>query len=466
MRSNAGPYKVTDILEATSGRLYQGNIEDCFEGICSDSRELRTNDLFVPLKGTNFDGDSFVLPALNSGAGGSLVNCAIHLEIPFHLSKFVLIEVQDTLRALTDLASAHRKRYPIPLVAITGSSGKTTVKEMIGTIIGESLPFKKTEGNLNNLIGLPMTVLDIKPKDRFAVVEAGINQLGEMDLLARAASPNIAVITSVGLAHLEGLGSLENIANEKFKLVEALQDDGLGIIPSDSDLLNKRARKLGRRIMTFGFNVGDVRAEKIKTGNPTSFEIVWPSGRVEINWNILGLHNIGNALAAFAVCSEWGIQIENIRLGLEKFKSPAWRMEVFDLGGSRKLIRDCYNANPISMKAALETLVEDGSHVSTLAILGDMMELGEHASELHLTLGQIAAQRGPHMIIFIGKYGSDFAQGFVASGGDEKSIHLYEDKDQAWEFIKDLVGNFQRILVKGSRAMKMEILADLIEKEK
>jgi UDP-N-acetylmuramyl pentapeptide synthase len=218
--------------------------------------------------------------------------------------------------------------------------------------------------------------------------------------------------------------------------------------------------------MTFGFNVGDVRAEKIKTGNPTSFEIVWPSGRVEIKWNILGLHNIGNALAAFAVCSELGIQIENIRLGLEKFKSPAWRMEVFELGGSRKLIRDCYNANPISMKAALETLVEDGSQVSTLAILGDMMELGEHASELHLTLGRIAAQRGPHMIIFIGKYGSDFAQGFVTSGGDEKSIHLYEDKDQAWEFIKDLVGNFQRILVKGSRAMKMEILADLIEKEK
>ncbi len=244
MRSTAGPYRVRDILKATSGRLRQGNIESYFGGICTDSRELKTNDLFVPLNGENFYGHSFVIPALNAGAGGSLINCDIRLEIPFHLSKLVLIEVQNTLRALTDLASAHRKIFPVPLVAITGSSGKTTVKEMIGSIIGDSLPFKKTQGNLNNLIGLPMTVLDIKAQDRFAIVEAGINQPGEMDLLAKAASPDIAVITSVGLAHLEGLGSLENIANEKFKLVEALPNDGLGIIPSDNDLLEKKQKTL------------------------------------------------------------------------------------------------------------------------------------------------------------------------------------------------------------------------------
>ncbi len=217
--------------------------------------------------------------------------------------------------------------------------------------------------------------------------------------------------------------------------------------------------------MTFGLNKGDIRAEKIKIGTPTSFEIVAPNGHVEINWNILGLHNIHNALAAFAASAELGINIENIRLGLEKFKSPAWRMEVSDLGASRRLIRDCYNANPISMKAALETLVEDKSSVSTLAILGDMMELGEHASELHRTLGQVAAQRAPKMIIFVGNYGSDFAKGFVTSGGEEKSIHVFEDKEQAWEFMKSSVGNFQQILVKGSRRMKMEILADRIEKE-
>ncbi|MFH0958889.1 MAG: UDP-N-acetylmuramoyl-tripeptide--D-alanyl-D-alanine ligase [Pseudomonadota bacterium] len=465
MRSNAGPYKVRDILKATSGRLCQGNIESFFDGICTDSRELRANDLFVPLKGKNFDGDSFVLPALNAGAGGSLINCDIRFEIPFHLSKLVLIKVQDTLRALTDLASAHRETYPIPLVAITGSSGKTTVKEMIGTIVGESLPFKKTQGNLNNLIGLPMTVLDIRPQDSFAIVEAGINQPGEMSLLAKAASPNIAVITSVGLAHLEGLGTLENIANEKFKLVEALSVDGLGIIPSDCDLLNKRARESNSRIMTFGLNGGDVRAEKIKIGNPTSFEIVGPPGRMKITWDILGSHNICNALAAFAVCSELRISNENIRLGLEKFKPPAWRMEVFDLGGSRKLIRDYYNANPISMKAAIETLVENGSKCSTLAILGDMMELGAYSSELHRSLGQIAARKGLDMIIFVGSYGSYFARGFLTSGGDEKAIHLFQDKEQAWKLIRDSVGKFERILVKGSRSMKMEIIADRIEKE-
>lgn len=465
MRSNAGPYNVSDILEATSGRLLQGNIEACFDGICTDSRELQNKDLFVPLKGDNFDGDSFIVPALNAGAGGSLVNCDFRSEIPLHLSNLVLIEVQNTLRALTDLASAHRKKYPVPLIAITGSSGKTTVKEMMASILANGFPFKKTQGNLNNLIGLPMTVLDIKPENNCAIVEAGINQPGEMEFLARAACPNIAVITSVGLAHLEGLGSLENVINEKFKLLEALQENGLGVIPGDNELLEKKAEKLDRRIVTFGLNKGDFRAENIRTGNPTFFEIACPLGRIEIEWNVLGLHNISNALAAAAAISELGISHEDIRLGLEKFKSPSWRMEVTNLEGSRKLIRDCYNANPLSMKAALETLVEDPTQSPTMAILGDMMELGEYSSELHMNLGRIAAKKSPDAIIFVGSFGSDFAKGYLASGGQKKSIRLFENKEQALEFVMKSVRDFQQILVKGSRAMKMEIMADRIEKE-
>ena len=251
MRAEAGPYRVKDILEATSGDLAQGSAERFFDGICTDSRELKINDLFVPLRGQNFDGNCFVIPALEAGAGGSLVNRDVHLEIPFNLSNSVLIKVQDTLRALTDLASTHRKIYPIPLVAITGSSGKTTVKEMMGLIIGSQNPVKITKGNLNNLIGLPMTVLDISRDHKFAVVEAGINQPGEMDMLARAALPDIAVITTIGQAHLEGLGSMENVASEKFKLVESISENGLGVVPGDNVLIRKRLKDFKGRTITF-----------------------------------------------------------------------------------------------------------------------------------------------------------------------------------------------------------------------
>ncbi len=318
MRSEAGPYTVNDILESTSGILLQGGANTAFDGICTDTRELAPNDLFVPLTGQNFNGNSFVIPALDAGAGGSLVNCDVQLEIPYHLSDHVLIQVQDTFRSLTDLASTHRKIYPTPLIAITGSSGKTTVKEMIGSVLRNHGPVRITVGNLNNLIGLPMTVLDIRRDHKFAVVEAGINRVGEMDLLAKAASPNVAVITSIGQAHLEGLGSVENIAIEKFKLVQGLAPGGLGIIPEDSEPLRKLMERFSGRIVTFGQSRGDFKADNIKLGAETSFEIVGPFGRTEIKWNVLGLHNILNSLAACAACLELKIPIEDIREGLQK----------------------------------------------------------------------------------------------------------------------------------------------------
>ena len=465
MRAEAGPYRVKDILEATSGDLAQGSVDGFFDGICTDSRELKLNDLFVPLRGQNFDGNCFVIPALKAGAGGSLVNRDVHLKIPFNLSNSVLIKVQDTLRALTDLASTHRKIYPIPLVAITGSSGKTTVKEMIGSIIGLQNPVKITKGNLNNIIGLPMTVLDTSWDHKFAVVEAGINQPGEMDMLAKAASPDIAVITTIGEAHLEGLGSMENVASEKFKLVESISGKGLGVVPGDNVLIKERLKHFKGRTVTFGLSEGDYRAENIQSGTPTIFDVIGPFGKTRIQWDLCGLHNISNALAAFATCMELGIEIQEIRKGLESFKAPAWRMEISDLGGSRKLIRDFYNANPLSMKAALAALVACDKGESTLAILGDMMELGVHAAKLHREIGAFARKMGVKSVIYVGKYGDDFSRGFSTFGGDERSIRLFVDKEKAWDFIRPKIGDFERILVKGSRSMKMEIIADQIEKE-
>lgn len=465
MRSEAGPYKVKDILQATSGDLAQGAIDDAFDGICTDSRELKRNDLFVPLKGQNFDGHNFVLPVLKAGAGGSLVNRDVHLRIPLNLSNSVLIKVQDTLQSLTDLASTHRKIYPVPLVAITGSAGKTTVKEMIGAILRRLGPVKITEGNFNNLIGLPMTVLDIGRSHKYAVVEAGVNQPGEMDCLARAAAPDISVITTIGQAHLEGLGSLENVATEKFKLVQAISENGLGVIPADSVLIKNHLKSFKGNYVTFGLFEGDYRAENIRPGDSTTFEVVGPFGSTRIRWGLYGPHNIANGLAAFAATSELGIGINEIQHGLENFKPPAWRMEIVDLRGSRKLFRDFYNANPLSMKAALETLVISKRDVATLAILGDMMELGVHAPELHREIGALAGKVGVDAVIYIGKFGEHFASGFLKTGDGRRSLNLFDDKEKAWEFMRKRIGNYGRILVKGSRSMKMELIADQIEKE-
>ncbi|MGC8660116.1 MAG: UDP-N-acetylmuramoyl-tripeptide--D-alanyl-D-alanine ligase [Desulfomonilaceae bacterium] len=465
MRSEAGPYKVKDILKATCGQLAQGGIDDVFEGICTDSRELKKNDLFVPLKGQNFDGNNFVLPALEAGAGGSLVNRDVHLNVPLNLSNSVLIKVQDTLQSLTDLASTHRKIYPVPLIAITGSAGKTTVKEMIGAILKRLGPVKITAGNFNNLIGLPMTVLDIGKKHKYAVIEAGVNQPGEMESLARAAAPDISVITNVGQAHLEGLGSLENVATEKFKLVEHVSDKGLGIVPAGNVVINSLLKSFHGRHVSFGLQEGDYRAANIRLGDPTTFEMLGPFGRTRIQWSIYGIHNITNALAAFAATSELGVEIDEIVHGLQNFRPPAWRMEIVELKGSRKLFRDFYNANPLSMKAALETLVASGRDSSTVAILGDMMELGAHGPELHREIGAFAGKIGVDAVIFVGKFREHFASGFLNTCNGNQLLNLFDNKEQAWEFMKQRLGEYSRILVKGSRSMKMEMIADKIEKE-
>ncbi|MGC8602349.1 MAG: UDP-N-acetylmuramoyl-tripeptide--D-alanyl-D-alanine ligase [Desulfomonilaceae bacterium] len=465
MRSEAGPYWVKNILEATSGDLGQGSVDSFFDGICTDSREIKTNDLFIPLKGLNFDGTNFVIPALKAGAGGSLVNRDVHLEIPFNLSNTVLIKVQNTLRALTDLASTHRKIYPIPLIAITGSSGKTTVKEMIGAIIKRQASVKMTLGNFNNLIGLPMTILDIGNCHKYAVVEVGINQVGEMDMLARAASPTIAVITSIGHSHLEGLGSIENVATEKFKLVQSISERGLGVVPEENMFIKKYLKSFNRRIVTFGLSKGDFRADNIQLGTPTTFEVVGPFGRTRIEWNVCGFHNISNAVAAVATTVELGIDIEEIQKGLESFKTPSWRMEISNLAGSKKLIRDFYNANPLSMKAALQFLVTCKGNPKTLAILGDMMELGVYAPELHRELGEFAGKIGVKSVMYVGKFGEKFSQGFLSSRGNGQSINIFADKERAWQFLRQRIGEYDRILIKGSRSMKMEMIADQIEKE-
>ena len=465
MRAEGGPYTTTDIVRACTGTLLRGEHGTTFDAISTDSRDIRKNDLFVPLRGTNFDGHDFLFPALEAGARGGLVDRDADREIPENLTNLVLIQVQDTLRALSDLASAHRQKYHTPLIAVTGSSGKTTVKEMIAAVLRRSHRPLVSEGNFNNLIGLPMTVLNMGPRHTAAVVEAGINRIGEMESLALAASPNTAVITTIGPVHLEGLKSMENIAREKFMLVRALSSEGTAVLPHNERYLAPFVRDCKARVVTFGVENGDFRASEIRHGQPTVFEMICPAGRQEIVLRIQGLHNVSNALAAAAASLSVGMSLRDVAEGLNDCMPPALRMEMVSLPCKRSLMRDCYNANPQSVNAALEVLASSSPGSNKLAILADMMELGEHTERLHEEVGRRSAELGIQRVIFVGAFGRFFSKGFILAGGDRRVLSIVPDKEAAWEVISPDLKNFEIILVKGSRAMKMEFIADRILQE-
>jgi UDP-N-acetylmuramoyl-tripeptide--D-alanyl-D-alanine ligase len=464
MRAHSGPYRAGDVAKACGGKLLRGDAEVLFAGISTDSRDIKPNDLFVPLRGPNFDGHNFLFPALEAGARGSLLDRDANRDNPLYPTSIVLIQVQDTLHALSDLASAYRTIHPIPLIAVTGSSGKTTVKEMIAAVLTRSHRPLISAGNLNNTIGLPMTVLGIGSEHTVAVVEAGINMIGEMALLAKAASPDVAVITTVGPAHLEGLGSTETVAAEKFQLVQALSERGTAILPSDNPYIEPLVQQCRGRVVRFGTDRGDFRAVDLRHGASTQFRLISPFGERTVRLAVPGRHNVANALAAAAASTAVGVTLDDAVAGLERFTAPSWRMELVALPGGRILVRDCYNANPISMKAALEVLATRGSG-RTLAALADMMELGPSAAALHHEVGREAARLRIDRVVFVGSFGPAFAEGFVAGGGDPQALTLAPDKDAAWAAIVHDMSSFAAILVKGSRSMKMETIASRIEEK-
>ncbi|MBI5569241.1 MAG: UDP-N-acetylmuramoyl-tripeptide--D-alanyl-D-alanine ligase [Desulfomonile tiedjei] len=464
MRAEGGPFQADAIARACEGTVMSGDPSAMFPAICTDSREIKEGDLFVPLKGLSYDGHDFLFPALEAGARGSLVNRDAHRDIPQFLANSVLIQVQDTLQALSTLASAHRILYPTPLIAVTGSSGKTTVKEMIAAILRRSHRPLVSEGNFNNLIGLPMTVLNLRPEHDVAVVEAGINVVGEMDSLARAARPDVAVITTVGPVHLEGLGTTETVAAEKFKLVRGLAATGTAVVPEDNPFIEPLLQDCSCRVVRFGIDTGDYRAAAVNGRDGTTFQMITPSGSRTIKLQCPGRHNIANSLAAAAAAMAVGATIEEVGEALDRFTAPRWRMEVLGLSGNRKLIRDCYNANPLSVKAALEVLAKAGTG-ARLAVLADMAELGARSEALHREIGKEAARLGIERLIYVGSFGRAVHEGFVAGGGNERAVTLAEDKDTAWHAIAPVVRDFDAILVKGSRMMRMEILADRIVEE-
>ncbi|MBN2538815.1 MAG: UDP-N-acetylmuramoyl-tripeptide--D-alanyl-D-alanine ligase [Deltaproteobacteria bacterium] len=451
--------KAGEIITATGGTLIKGNPDGIFEGLSTDSRNVGEGNLFIPLTGERFDGHDFIRDAVKKGAAGLLVQRGAD-EIPEDaLDNICVILVDDTLRALGDIANLWRNKFTIPVVAVTGSSGKTTTKEMIATVAGLSGTVLKSKGNYNNLVGLPLSLLELNRGHEKAVVELGTNRRGEIARLTDIANPDVGVITNIGPAHLEGFGSLDGIMMEKGDLFSHMKDSGVAIINRDDPFSRVLADRWTGRNISFGIDENAfVRAESIFMRNEggVSFTLKMGGTGKGVDMAVVGRHNIYNALACAAACRAMDIEYDLICEGLSAFRQIQGRMDVHRLKMGGTVIDDTYNANPTSTREALKTLNDLKGKNESIVVFGDMLELGEEAERLHEEVGSAMAETGVGSIFLRGDFSRSVARGAIKEGFREDHIYFVETPDMMMEVLHSLLRGGDWILIKGSRNMKME----------
>jgi len=446
-----------------------------FGEIVTDSSKVKKGSVFVALKGERFDGHRFVPDALKRGAGCAIVHRGLGGSTKGTAGDALqpgvtIVRVQDTLRALGDLAHYRREKLAPKVVAITGSNGKTTTKEMAAAIFeeaflnGQKLRGKilKTEGNFNNLVGLPLTLLSLRPSHRVAVVEIGTNRPGEIQRLAEIAAPDIGIITAVAAAHLEGLNNLAGVAREKGALFRNMRRGGTVVVNLD----DPRVRRLGAaykgRKISYGQG-GSVRAEAVRPldAKGTRFNLRAGIRRCPIRLRYLGRHNISNAVGAAALALGLGVSLAAVRRGLARARPYSMRMEPDSWRGAG-IINDAYNANPASMAAALKTLAAMSGTGEKVAVLGDMFELGKTSRREHRELGKRVAEERIDRLYLLGRQAAAVKTGAVRGGMDEPKIIIGKDHGDVARRLKGHVKKRDWLLVKGSRGMKMEkVLGEL-----
>ena len=388
------------LLEKLLGGLGSMDIK----GVSIDSRNIREGELFVAIKGDRFDGHDFVPEAIKKGACGALVERSV-LENKYESLGVLknILPVEDTLLALQEMSHMHRRKYSIPVVGITGSNGKTTTKEMLAGIMKRKGPVLKNEGNLNNHIGVPLTLLKLEARHRAAVIEMGMSAAGEIDLLARLVSPDVGIITNVGPAHLEFLGTMDGVAEAKAEMLGNLETGGTAVFNADDPYFEMLKKKWNGRVYSFGIDTkADVNASEIRQdGNFTDFTLTAGGSNVKVRLRTVGKHNVYNALAAAAAAISTGMSLDAVKYGLDDFAPVAMRSELKLIHG-RTVLADYYNANPGSVKAALETLVSLRTGMQSIAVLGDMLELGGATEEAHRQIGRTAARLWFYVVISVG----------------------------------------------------------------
>ena len=459
---------IEEVLKATGGKLLQGNGNAFFQGISTDSRTVGEGELFIALKGSRFDGHHYALEALGKKAGGVVIEEDNVGDIRWngHRSKAV-IAVKDTLSALGDIAHDWRRRYRTPVVALTGSNGKTTTKEMIAACLETTFPILKTKGNFNNLIGVPLTLLTLTEKERVVILEMGMNIPGEIQRLTEIAEPDVGLITNIQKVHLEGMGSLEKLEEEKGELFRRMRKDGTILVNQDDSRVVGLASHYPGQKITFGVeHPAEVMAKEIqfKGAGGTSFTLILEGEVMEIHLPLLGRHFVPNALSAMVVACLFGVEVNQAKEALEKFRPFSMRMEVIPLKGGETLINDAYNANPNSMELALETLIEAKGKGRTIAVLGDMLELGSFTEEAHEQLGRKVSDLSIDFLLALGEKAPIVVESAIRHGFPMERARIVESHSEAISMLRQMIQNGDWILVKGSRRMAMEKIAEGLTK--
>jgi len=451
-----------EIAGAISATL-EGGRQGVFGSVCTDSRAVNKGALFFALCGERFDGHQFAQKAVEQGAAGVVAQ-----RRPEGLPPGVpLLLVKDTLAALQDLARYNRQKFTGPLVGVTGSSGKTSTKDLIYSVISAGFRTLKTEGNLNNEVGLPLTLLRIDQNCQAAVVEMAMRGMGEIDLLGGLALPSGAVITNIGEAHFELLGSVDNIARAKGEILDHVPEQGFAVLHGDSPYMRREARRCRGRVIFFGedpgFGVSLKNAVPEAGGNRFTASV---RGREEEFFVPLpGRHNVINSLAAIAVGLELGLDLAEVRKGLAGAHLTALRLEISHWNGL-KIINDSYNANPSSTRAAIQVLGEAAGEGSRkIAVLGDMLELGEKSDQAHREVGRAAREAGVHLLVAVGERAGSIGLGAREAGLPARSIHYCRTAREAAGVVRQLAAPGDVILVKGSRGMKMEEFVTALQED-
>jgi UDP-N-acetylmuramoyl-tripeptide--D-alanyl-D-alanine ligase len=447
--------KLFEILKSTGGICHE--FEDCvINEITTDSRQIPENSLFIALKGENFDGNAFVESAFNKGALACIANKSA--QLPPHKN---LILVEDTGKALLDLAAYYRSLFLTKIVAVTGSVGKTTTKEMIWAVLSHKFNTLKTIGNLNNLIGLPKTLFNLTDDHNAAVLEMGMSELLEISQMSKCARPDIGVVTTVGVSHLETLKTRENILKAKMEITHGMKNNTPLIINVDNDLLST-VSSTAQHVISYGIynENAQIKAKDITSDSEnTFFTITTDKSKIDVSIPAIGEHNVYNALAAYAVGKCFFMSDSEIAVGLKNYSPSGMRQRLSEVRGI-KVVEDCYNASPDSMTAALKTLSKMNTNGKKIAVLGDMLELGEISKDAHFKMGELVSELNLNAVCF-----GEMAQ-YITNGANKTSVCAthFQTKSAAAQYLRNTLKEGDVVWFKASRGMKFEEIIEEFSK--
>ncbi len=456
-------WTTSQIIEATGGQLLNNSAQRNFAGISIDSRQIRSDELFIAIKGLNHDGHNHIKEVIRKGGRGFVVASDEIEQLSVSASglpsaDITVVAVEDTTTALGDIAIFNRKRANLPVIAITGSNGKTTTRTMTATVLSRRFNTLAAEASFNNEIGVPLTLLRLNHQHECIVLELGMNHPGEIRRLARLCLPDVGVITNIGPAHLEGLGTLENIAKAKGELLSEIKSTGTAVLNADDHRLMSLAQNIPTKTLLFGTasSSAQIRAKNIKMQErQTIFTLIFPSDEISIKLNTPGAFMVSNALAAAAAGYQMGVPPVEIKKGLEAFQAVKGRMRIAASAKGIHIIDDTYNANPDSMKAAINTLASLKGNQRAVLVIGDMLELGRHASALHSEIGALAGRQKLARLYITGEFASVVARSVLKQGLQASSV-IVGSRSRIIEDLRNWLKPGDWVLVKGSRGMGME----------